>query len=667
MSRGNDLFLLLLNLSQMQSRDAIMALFLESLGALFAPVAFAHADREPDGSGPSFAITTRKSAYGFVVPSTGTTLSGEDRSSLSNAAQMLAIMLERLDFEANLEKERMSISRIAEDRLSELERAVEHLRQSRNAYINLAEDQDREIANRKKVEEALRESEETYRALVDGLPDIVMRFDRAGRHLFVSDKVRETVGLEAGKLIGKTHAELGFPETQCRFWEESIRRVFDSGMPFETEFTIEGQAGSMIFNWRLVPEYDDLGKVSSVLSISRNITGRRQAEAEREKLQAQLTQAQKMESVGRLAGGVTHDFNNMLGVILGHTEMALEKVAPGEPLHANLAEIRSAAERSADLTRQLLAFARKQTVAPKVLDLNHTVESMLKLLRRLIGEDIDLAWRPGRGLWLVRLDPAQIDQILANLCVNARDAIAGVGKVTIETANAVFDEDGCARSSGLIPGEYVLLAVSDDGCGMDSGTLAHIFEPFFTTKQIGQGTGLGLASVYGAVKQNNGFVNVYSEPGQGTTFKIYLPRYAAQAAAETQEPRLQAAAHGSETVLLVEDEPAILKMTTMTLARLGYNVLAVTTPGEAIGLAREYSGRIDLLLTDVIMPEMNGRVLAKSLKATCPEMRCLFMSGYTADVVAHCGVLDEGVHFIQKPFSGKDLGAKIREALCRDE
>ncbi len=412
-----------------------------------------------------------------------------------------------------------------------------------------------------------------------------------------------------------------------------------------------------------VPIHDAAGNLIAGLVIFPDITSRKQAEVEREKLQAQLMQAQKMESVGRLAGGVAHDFNNMLGVILGHAELSLEKVGPGEPLHAGLEEIRSAAQRSADLTRQLLAFARKQTVMPRVVDLNNTVESMLKLLRRLIGEDIDLVWKPGRELWPVRVDPTQIDQVLANLCVNARDAITGGGKVTIKTENTAFDEDYCALHAGFVPGDYVLLVVSDDGCGMDAETLSHLFEPFFTTKEMGRGTGLGLATVYGAVKQNNGFVTVHSEPGQGTAFKIYLPRHLAGTAHETAKRRPQSAARGSETILLVEDEPAILRITTMMLEQLEYTVLGAHTPGEAIRLAREHSGRIDLLLSDVVMPEMNGRDLAQNLLSIHPDIRRLFMSGYTADVIAHRGVLDKGVHFLQKPFSVKDLGAKIREVL----
>jgi nitrogen-specific signal transduction histidine kinase/ActR/RegA family two-component response regulator len=398
----------------------------------------------------------------------------------------------------------------------------------------------------------------------------------------------------------------------------------------------------------------------------RDLTEKKQADKEKEDLEARLRQAQKMESIGRLAGGVAHDFNNMLSVILGHVGMAMMDLEPSHPLYANLEQIRDAGVRSADLTRQLLAFARKQTVAPKVLNLNKVVAGTTSMLQRLIGEDIDLAWRPAEDIWPVKMDPSQIDQILANLCVNARDAIADVGKVTIETGSAEFDAAYCNNHVGFLPGEYVLLAVSDDGCGIAPETLDNIFEPFFTTKESGKGTGLGLAMVYGVVKQNNGFINVYSEPGQGTTFRIYLPRHRAKTDACPDKAAVRSAEGGDETILLVEDEPAILEMTKMMLERLGYRVIAAGTPGEAVDLAQACCNRIDLLITDVVMPEMNGRDLAKNLLHYYPDLKRLFMSGYTANVIAHHGVLDKDINFIQKPFSQKDLGAKVRESIDKD-
>ncbi|MCE5312981.1 MAG: response regulator, partial [Nitrospiraceae bacterium] len=372
-----------------------------------------------------------------------------------------------------------------------------------------------------------------------------------------------------------------------------------------------------------------------------------------------------MESVGRLAGGVAHDFNNKLGVILGYAELAINKAEPDSQISEHLKQISIAAQRSAEITRQLLAFARKQTILPKMLNLNETIYGMIKMLHRLIGENIELAWLPGKDLWLVTMDPAQIDQILVNLCVNSKDAISCVGKITIETNNIHFSEKDCSANKDITSGNFVQLSVSDTGCGMGKETISNLFEPFYTTKEIGKGTGLGLATVYGIVKQNYGFINVYSEPGQGSLFRIYLPAHkkeyeqpASEQAVET--PR----APGSENILLVEDEPSILKMATTMLELLGYTVIAADTPAKAIELASKHDGDIHLLMTDVIMPGMNGRELAKKLLATRPNIKQLFMSGYTADVIAHHGVLDEGVQFIQKPFSIKDMAAKVRQALA---
>ncbi|MDD2237367.1 MAG: ATP-binding protein, partial [Kiritimatiellae bacterium] len=409
--------------------------------------------------------------------------------------------------------------------------------------------------------------------------------------------------------------------------------------------------------WRSMP------RGSLIYASARDITERIGAEEEQNKLRAQLAHAQKMESVGRLAGGVAHDNNNMLQAILGNVEMAMDQLKESDTGYAELMEIRRAAERSANLTQQLLAFARKQTVVPRVMELNRAVEATLSLMRRLIGEDIDLAWLPSEDVWPVCMDPTQVDQILANLCVNARDAISGVGKITIETGNRTFDEEYCATHAGYLQGDYVKLVVSDNGAGMNAETQARLFEPFFTTKVVGKGTGLGLATVYGIVRQNKGFVQVYSEPDQGTAFHVYLPRCSGAAEKDPAECPPAISACGVETILLVEDEPSILHMTSAMLRRLDYEVLAAGTTDEALNLADSYKGRIHLLMTDVIMPDMNGRDLAGVLMAAHPDMKCLFMSGYTADVIAHHGTLKAGVHFIQKPFSKMDLAAKVRAVL----
>ncbi|MGE4403777.1 MAG: PAS domain S-box protein [Desulfobulbus sp.] len=404
------------------------------------------------------------------------------------------------------------------------------------------------------------------------------------------------------------------------------------------------------------PVLDDNGNLDGAIMVNLDIS-------DRKTLENQLVQAQKMESIGRLAGGVAHDFNNMLSVILGYTELALDTLDQTQPLFVSLKNIREAAKRSADLTQQLLAFARKQTVTPRVLNLNETIEGMLKMLRPLIGEDIDLVWLPGNDLGPVKIDPSQIDQVLVNLCVNARDAIGDTGKISIETGAAVFDEAYCAQHAGFVSGEFVLLAVSDNGCGISSQMLPHLFEPFFTTKEMSKGTGLGLATVYGIVKQNKGFINVYSELNQGTSFKIYLPRHATNEERVVRTVAAELTMGEHEIILLVEDEPMILDLAVAMLQSLGYTVLPAATPGEAIRLAREHAGEVHLLMTDVVMPEMNGRELAKNLLSLYPDLKRLFMSGYTANVIAHHGVLDEGVHFIQKPFSLKNLAAMVRKTL----
>ena len=441
--------------------------------------------------------------------------------------------------------------------------------------------------------------------------------------------------------------------------------VLGRGAPFSREYRIVRRSDGEVrwVNGLGETGLDASGRAVSLVGTIQDITDRKAAEEERERLQDQLQQAQKLESVGRLAGGVAHDFNNMLGAILGYTELALEKVDPTDALHADLEEVRKAAERSADLTSRLLAFARRAARAPRVVDLNETVEGLLRMLRRLIGEDVDLVWRPGAATWPVMVDPSQVDQILTNLCVNARDAIAGVGSITIESGRASFDEAWCADHAGYLAGEFTELAVTDDGQGMDADTLAHIFEPFFTTKAVGEGTGLGLAVVYGIVSQNDGFITVSSEPGRGATFRIFLRRHLGKAERSGPERARGAADSGHETILLVEDEETLLVLGKAMLERLGYRVLAAGTPGEAIRLAERHVGEIDLLMTDVVMPEMNGRDLARRLLALYPDLRRLFVSGYPASIIASDGVLDEGVKFLQKPFSLQALSEELRAVL----
>ena len=515
----------------------------------------------------------------------------------------------------------------------------------------------RDISERKRAEEALRLSEERHRVILNSAMDGFWLVDTKGNMLEVNETYCRMSGYSVLELLAMRICDLEAAETADDTGAH-IRKVMAQG---EDRFeSLHRRKDGSIFCVEVSVQYRSVEGGRLVVFL-RDITERKRAEEENAKLGTQLLQAQKMESVGHLAGGVAHDFNNMLGVIIGHAELAIDRLDPALPLYTNLTEIRKAAERSADLTRQLLAFARKQTIVPKVLDLNEDVANMLNMLQRLIGENIHLHWQPETDLWQVKVDPSQIDQILANLCVNARDSIADVGDITIKTGNSFIDESYCSNQAGFVPGEYVLISISDNGCGMDKDTLTHIFEPFFTTKGVGEGSGLGLSTVYGATKQNNGFIYVYSEPGLGSTFTIYLPRHTGKGMLTRTEVTAKPVAHGQETILLVEDEPSILNVTTMILTGQGYTVLAANSPGEAIRLAGEHAGEISLLITDVIMPEMNGRDLAENLRSLYPHIKRLFMSGYTADVIAQHGALDEGVHFIQKPFSTPGLAAKVRE------
>lgn len=558
------------------------------------------------------------------------------------------------DKEGKITKVQGSLQDITERKQSihALQEANRKLEASQKATLGILGDLQAEIATRRAKEAQLQK----VSLAIEQAGETILITDPDGKIQYVNPAFETASGYTPEEAIGKTSAILKSGQQDETFYQ-NLWNTIASGRVWKGRLINKRKDGKLYTEAATIsPVFDAAGKIINYVGVKRDITAQLE-------LTAQFQQAQKMESVGRLAGGIAHDYNNMLSVILGYTEMALEKVAPSDALYEDLKLVFDAARRSADITRQLLTFARKQTIAPVVLDLNTTVDGMLTMLRRLIGEDISLAWLPAFSVWPVKFDPSQLDQILANLCVNARDAINGVGKVTIETANVRFDEAYCALHRGFIPGAFVMLAVSDNGCGMNQRTIEQIFEPFFTTKGLGKGTGLGLATVYGIVKQNQGFINVYSEPDNGTTFKIYIPRdiAAVEEAKYTHSPKLPLGR--GETVLLVEDEPTLLAMVQRLLESLGYSVLSAAGPGEALRLAGEHIDEIHLLLTDVVMPEMNGRDLAHRLSIICPRMKHLFMSGYTADVIAHQGILDEGVNFIQKPLSKEDLATNLRKVL----
>ena len=523
---------------------------------------------------------------------------------------------------------------------------------------------EREIQARLKMEESLRESEEKYRTILETMEAGYFEVDLEGNFTFLNPAVSRILGYPESELMGMNNRSYMDLENAKRVWQTS-NRVYTTGEAAKAfDWQILKKDGTRAhIETSIALKRDAVGKAIGFRGLARDVTERKQIEAERNKLQAQLLQAQKLEAVGRLAGGVAHDFNNMLNVIMGHTELALLQLDSQHPLKNDLTEVLAAARRSADITRQLLAFARQQSITPELLDLNTAVESLLKMLRRLIGEDIDLVWQPGANLWPVRMDPSQIDQILINLCVNARDAISDVGKLTIETRAVTIDEEYCTDHAEFTAGDYVMLAVSDDGCGMERETLDKIFDPFFTTKEIGRGTGLGLATVYGIVKQNDGLVNVYSEPGCGTSFHVYLPGHT-DTVTDEQKPEAEVIARGhGETVLIVEDETAILNLVKRILTGIDYNVLDALAPEQALELAETHTGPIHLIVTDVVMPGMNGHDLARRLRTRYHDLKVLFMSGYTPDAIAHRGALDSGVQFIQKPFSRMALAAKVRETL----
>src|SRR6266568_2328054 len=537
-----------------------------------------------------------------------------------------------------------------------------------------------DVTERRRAEAALQQAEGRYRAFVTQSTEGIWRFEfdeplpvnqaeaeqieHFYRHSYLAecnDAMAQMYGYaSAQELTGTRLADLLVRSDPSN--EEMLRVFLRSGYRLADveshERDRDGQPKVFLNN--LVGIVED-GLLKRAWGTQRDIT-------DLKRLEDQLRQARKMEAVGRLAGGVAHDFNNLLTAILGSVELLLRELEPASPLRQDAAEIKKAGERAAALTRQLLAYSRRQVLNPEVLDLNRVVADMDRMLRRLIGEDVDLVTRPAPDLGAVRADRGQIEQVLVNLVLNARDAMPQGGKLTIETANVELDPGYVETHEGARAGAYALLAVSDTGSGMDAETTAHLFEPFFTTKEVGKGTGLGLATVYGIVKQSEGYITAYSEPGHGTTFKIYLPRAAAPGAASPPPPappapQCKATARGSETILVVEDEEAVRSLSRRALEASGYTVLAAADGPDAVRLLERYGGPIHLVLTDVIMPGMNGRELAQRLVQRRPGLRVLYMSGYPGDAIVHRGALEPGTAFLQKPFMPEDLARKVREVL----
>jgi two-component system, cell cycle sensor histidine kinase and response regulator CckA len=518
-----------------------------------------------------------------------------------------------------------------------------------------------DISERRKAETQIRESEVRFRELADNVREIFFVLDpQTWRALYVSPAYESITGYtQAEAYAGPFRWADGIhPEDQERVLATTQESARTGAFATVVYRVVRPDKTIRWVRARGTPVRDGAGQVVRLVGIAEDITDLKGTEA-------QLVQAQKMEAVGRLAGGIAHDFNNLLTVITSYGELQLDDLPAEDARRADLEEIVRAAREAAKLTRQLLAFSRRQVLDVTVLSLNDVVTNLNKMLMRVIGEDLDLALVLAPDLGAVRADPGQIEQVLMNLAVNARDAMPNGGKITIETSNVELTEDYVRTHEPVIPGSYVLLAFSDSGLGMDEATKAHIFEPFFTTKEIGKGTGLGLATVYGIVKQSDGFIWVYSEPGHGATFKIYLPRVteAAERLVATAPAPIR---RGRETILLVEDDPAVRKVERAVLERLGYTILVADRPSVALEIAAS-GPPPDLLLSDVIMPEMNGRDLARQLQSKWPKLKVLYISGYTDDAVVRHGVLEAGVSFLQKPFAPEALAQKVGQVLDRKE
>jgi len=523
-----------------------------------------------------------------------------------------------------------------------------------------------DITDRKKVEESLRVSEERYRSLVESSSDAILLLDLERRILSCNPAFSKLFGYERDEIVGKSAQILHPSEDSFRSFGEHYYPVIHQNGFFRGELELIRKDGEKICVEEAISAIRSPdGTISGYVAILRDMTEKKRMEQEKSLLEEQLRQSQKMEAIGILAGGVAHDFNNLLTVIQGNCEMILFDLSENHPLKRGIEQISGAAHRAANLTRQLLAFSRRQILEPKVFDLNEVIKNLDKMLRRIIGEDIQLITVPARDLGKVRADPSQIEQVILNLVVNARDAMPKGGTLTIETANVELDEHYARTHASVLPGRYVMLSVTDTGVGMTPEVAEKIFEPFFTTKEKGKGTGLGLSTVYGIIKQSGGNIWLYSEPGRGATFKIYLPRVDEPPEELAERKEVSEIPRGRETVLLVEDDENVRTMTAKMLTRYGYRVLMAIDGPQAIRLFEKEKDSIDLILTDVVMPSMGGREMVKQIQRLRPEVKVIYMSGYTDNAIAHHGILEEGIDYIQKPFTLESLLNRVRELLDR--
>lgn len=515
-----------------------------------------------------------------------------------------------------------------------------------------------DISDRKRAEEALERSEQRLRQVMNLVPHFIFAKDKEGRFILANEAVARAYGASVKDLIGKRDPDFAVRPDEARSFRDNDAKVIESGRPLHIpeEYFTDSRGKLRVLQTTKIPFSESGSEVPAVLSVSVDITRHR-------RLEEQLRQAQKMEAIGQLAGGVAHDFNNLLTAMIGYSTVALGQMQASDPNRQRVLQINRAAEQAAGLTRQLLAFGRKAMLDVRVLDLNVLIRDLEEMLRRLIGEDIELSTSLDPELWHVEVDPSQIEQIVINVAVNARDAMPRGGKLTMATTNVVLNHEGSGSLPEVEPGPYVMFAVSDSGHGMSSDTLSRIFDPFFTTKGKGKGTGLGLSTVFGIVKQHRGHISVDSDIGRGTTFKIYLPSMEGDARPALPPEAPVRGRHGFETVLVVEDEEMVRDLACEVLGMLGYFPLSAAHPQQAIQVSAQHRGTIHLLLTDVVLPQMDGRSLFDRLSQERPDMRVLFMSGYADDAIVHHGVLDPCVHFLPKPFSTEALACKIREVL----